>query len=183
MRTRTGRVDREQLLQIGMLLVEVRGDRGEDLCVSAIGGPAQVPFGYRLPGAKLFGQVTPRRPGAVPPDNALQRAPMIIPGAATTPPRRHRRCYQCPQLTGKWAEVTGRGGATRRSRVIFLAVVGLCCGSGPVSGDGFEGDAVAQGGELGDVVADPAFGVDAGRRGSRHRGRGNGRWGRSAGSR
>jgi hypothetical protein len=48
--------------------------------------------------------------------------------------------------------VTRRGGATRRSRVIFLAVVGLCCGSGP-SGDGFEGDAVAQGGELRDEEA------------------------------
>lgn len=32
-----------------------------------------------------------------------------------------------------------------------------------MSGDGFEGDAIAQGCELRDVVTGPAFGVDAGR--------------------
>ena len=63
----------------------------------------------------------------------------------------------CPGLTGKCSRVSGQAIATRRS-------MGAGCRCGTVYlglGGGFEGDLVAHRGELGDVVAQLPFGVDA----------------------
>jgi hypothetical protein len=60
-------------------------------------------------------------------------------------------------LIGKIPRVSGQATATRRSLRSRVSLRGCVCGLG----GGFDTDSVAERGELGDVVADPAFEVDA----------------------
>jgi len=56
MHTYAGRIHRQQQFgQISVGVINIVSDRCEDPCVGPIGGPAQMSFGYRLPGTELLG--------------------------------------------------------------------------------------------------------------------------------
>jgi hypothetical protein len=81
-----GRVDRQQPGCAGISRSRVLAHRGEHRRISAVLRPAPMPFPHRLPRPELHRHITPRRPGPIPPDDALQRPPVIVPRPAATRP-------------------------------------------------------------------------------------------------
>ena len=69
-------------------------ERGEDQLPQPRQGPAPELAVNRVPFTELFRQVTPRRPGARDPEDAIQNQPMILRGTTATAPDCSDECLE-----------------------------------------------------------------------------------------